>query len=395
VRYTPDGKLVCVALLDRTIKVFFTNTLKHHLTLYGHVLPALSISISLDSKLLLSTSADRTCKIWGLDFGDCHRSIRAHPESIMTGMFELGKDERDWHNFWTAGKDGGIKYWDGDTWENILSLKGHHGEVWSMVQNSRGDWIASAGRDKSIRIWSRTDEQVFLEEEREKEIEDIYEEGLVEGLERTRIDDEDMEVTQAGKQTVETLNAGERIVEALELGREDRALMEQYEQKLRTKPKTAYPTRNPIFTALGVSAEKFVLNVVEKVKPASLQDALLILPFEHVEIMIGFITIWATKVRPLSLLMQGWNIKLTTHILTSLIRIHHAQIVSSRSMRPVLDQLRLSLRQSLTRERELTGWNTAGLGYIKRELIESGVVGFNEEIPLEKGAKKRSFPSVA
>jgi U3 small nucleolar RNA-associated protein 12 len=301
VRYTPDQKLVAVALLDRTIKVFFANTLKHHLTLYGHALPALSISISRDSKLLLSTSADRTCKIWGLDFGDCHRSIRAHPESVMVGMFELGKDERDWHNFWSAGKDGGVKYWDGDTWENILSLKGHHGEVWALAQNSRGDWIASAGRDRSIRIWSRTDEQVFLEEEREKEVEGLYEEGLVEGLERSRIDEtgegEGIEVTQAGKQTVETLNAGERIVEALELGKDDRALMNDYQQQLKVRPKTAVPTRNPIFMALGgISAEKYVLSVIEKVKPANLQDALLVLPFEHVEILITFLTIWAAKV---------------------------------------------------------------------------------------------------
>jgi U3 small nucleolar RNA-associated protein 12 len=299
VRYTPDQKLVTVALLDRTIKIFFSNTLKHHLTLYGHALPALSISISLDSKLLLSTSADRTCKIWGLDFGDCHRSIRAHPESIMVGMFELGRDERDWHNFWTAGKDGTVKYWDGDTWENILTLKGHHGEIWSMTQDSRGDWVASAGRDKSIRIWTRTEEQVFLEEEREKEVEELYEEGLVEGLERTRIEDlegEGVEVTRAGKQTTETLNAGERIVEALELGREDRVVMEEYERQLKAKPKLAPPARNPLLNALGVSAEKYVLNVIEKIKPANLQDALLVLPFEHVEILIGFIAIWAGKV---------------------------------------------------------------------------------------------------
>jgi U3 small nucleolar RNA-associated protein 12 len=306
VRYTPDQKLIAVALLDRTIKVFFTNSLKHHLTLYGHALPALSISISLDSKLLLSTSADRTCKIWGLDFGDCHRSIRAHPESIMVGMFELGKDERDWHNFWTAGKDGGVKYWDGNSWENILSLKGHHGEIWGMAQQSRGDWVASAGRDKSIRIWSRTDEQVFLEEEREREVEELYEEGLVEGLEKSRIDEggdgEGMEVTQAGKQTVETLNAGERIVEALELGREDRTVMEEYEMQRKSRPKIALPARNPIFLALGgISAEKYVLDVVAKVKPANLQDALLVLPFEHVEILIGFITVWAEKVHAFDL----------------------------------------------------------------------------------------------
>jgi len=87
---------------------------------------------------------------------------------------------------------------------------------------------------------------------------------------------------------------------------------------------------------------------------------------------------------------------LTTQLLTSLIRIHHAQVVSSRTLRPVLDELKVSLRTSLTRERELTGWNTAGLSYIKRELIENGIVGFEaDEMPIEKGAKKRSFPAIA
>jgi U3 small nucleolar RNA-associated protein 12 len=83
-------------------------------------------------------------------------------------------------------------------------------------------------------------------------------------------------------------------------------------------------------------------------------------------------------------------------MLTSLIRVHHSQIVASRKLRPVLDELKASLRRSLARERELTGWNTAGLGYVRRELVENGVVGFGaEEIPLEKGAKKRSFPAIA
>jgi len=35
------------------------------------------------------------------------------------------------------------------------------------------------------------------------------------------------------------------------------------------------------------------------------------------------------------------------------------------------------------------------LGYLKRELVERGVVGFQEEQPLEKGEKKRAFPAIA
>ena len=36
VRYSPDGKLLAVSLLDSTVKVFFQDTLKFFLSLYGH-----------------------------------------------------------------------------------------------------------------------------------------------------------------------------------------------------------------------------------------------------------------------------------------------------------------------------------------------------------------------
>jgi U3 small nucleolar RNA-associated protein 12 len=36
VKYTPDGRLLAVALLDSTVKVFYQDTLKFFLSLYGH-----------------------------------------------------------------------------------------------------------------------------------------------------------------------------------------------------------------------------------------------------------------------------------------------------------------------------------------------------------------------
>lgn len=33
-----------------------------------------------DSTLIATGSADRNVKIWGLDFGDCHRSMFAHDD---------------------------------------------------------------------------------------------------------------------------------------------------------------------------------------------------------------------------------------------------------------------------------------------------------------------------
>jgi U3 small nucleolar RNA-associated protein 12 len=36
VRSSPDGKLLAVSLLDSTVKVFYQDTLKFFLSLYGH-----------------------------------------------------------------------------------------------------------------------------------------------------------------------------------------------------------------------------------------------------------------------------------------------------------------------------------------------------------------------
>ena len=57
------GKLLAVALLDCTIKVFFADSLKFWLSLYGHKLPVLSMDISSDSTLLASGSADKNLKV--------------------------------------------------------------------------------------------------------------------------------------------------------------------------------------------------------------------------------------------------------------------------------------------------------------------------------------------
>jgi len=109
VKYSPDGRFLAVALLDSTVKIFFQDSLKFFLSLYGHKLPVLSLDISSDSKLIVTCSADKNVKIWGLDFGDCHRSLFAHDDSVMQVAFE-----KDSHYFWTVGKDRMLKYWDGD-----------------------------------------------------------------------------------------------------------------------------------------------------------------------------------------------------------------------------------------------------------------------------------------
>ena len=70
-------------------------------------------------------------------------------------------------------KDGTVRYWDGDRFEMILVLRGHSAEVNCLAVSARnqGAVCLSGGMDRQVRVWERTRDIVFLEEERERELE--------------------------------------------------------------------------------------------------------------------------------------------------------------------------------------------------------------------------------
>ena len=393
-RFSPDSRLLALSLLDNTVKVFFVDSLKPFLNLYGHKLPVLSMDISYDSKLVVTCSADKNVRLWGLDFGDCHKAFFAHQDSIMQVAFVPHNQDGNGHHFFSASKDNIIKYWDGDKFEQIQKLEGHHGEIWALAVSRTGEFLVSASHDKSIRVWNQTDEQIFLEEEREKELEELYESTLTTSLEQEEAGEETREAVAAGKQTIETLMAGEKIVEALEVGMADLAVMNEYHQAKATQPKLALPQRDPIFLAYNhISAESHLLNVIQKIKAAALQDALLVLPFDKVASLFTFLRIWAER---------QWNMPLTCRILFFMLKTHHKQLVASKSLRPMLDGIREQLRGALEAQKDEMGFNLAALRFVGRRMGEMGKKQYvdeevweaEEEMIVER-RKKRGFVDVA
>ncbi|OAP60348.1 hypothetical protein AYL99_05350 [Fonsecaea erecta] len=401
--FSPDEKLLAVSTLDNTVKVFFTDTLKLFLTLYGHKLPVLAMDISYDSKLIVTSSADKNVRIWGLDFGDCHKAFFAHQDSILAVKFVPNNDEGNGHHFFSAGKDKIIKYYDADKFEQIQKLEGHHGEIWAMAVAHSGEFVVTASHDKSIRIWQQTDEQIFLEEEREKELEDLYENTLLTSLENDSNEVEGetnadgVEAGPAGRQTAQTLMAGEKIAEALEVGMEDLETMRVYDETKRTNPKAAPPQRNPIFVANNnMSASTYVLSTFQKIPSASLQDALLVLSFSQIPALFTFLALWAE---------EGRAIPLTCRILLFMLKTHQKQIVSSRAMKGMLEEVRAQLRWTLMRQKGELGFNLAGLRVLGRRVREvAGESEYVDEATWQEAdgaaagmtrGKKREFVNIA
>ncbi|MCJ1342803.1 hypothetical protein MMC31_000992 [Peltigera leucophlebia] len=394
-RFSPDSRLIALSFLDNTVKVFFLDSLKLYLNLYGHKLPVLNMDISFDSKMIVTCSADKNIRLWGLDFGDCHKAFFAHQDSIMQVAFIPHNQDGNGHHFFSASKDRIVKYWDGDKFEQIQKLEGHHGEIWALAVSRTGEFIVTASHDKSIRVWEQTDEQIFLEEERDKELEELYEKTLTTSLEQDEgAGPEKSEVADAGKQTTETLMSGEKIIEALELGIPDLELVQEWTKAKALKPNIAPPDRDPIYLAFGnISAEQHLLNVVQKIKVAALQDALLVLPFHLVTALFRFLRIWTER---------QWNMPLTCRILFFMLKTYHRQIVASKTMRPMLDEIRQHLRKALQHQKDEIGFNLAALKFLGSRIREKGSKDYideavwEEEEATKKGRrKKRGFVDVA
>ncbi|CAG5107461.1 Similar to WDR3: WD repeat-containing protein 3 (Homo sapiens) [Cotesia congregata] len=66
VKITPNSKYIAVSLLDSTVKIFYFDTLKFFISLYGHKLPVLCMDISSDSTLIATGSI--ICRSFWLKF---------------------------------------------------------------------------------------------------------------------------------------------------------------------------------------------------------------------------------------------------------------------------------------------------------------------------------------
>ena len=325
----PTKRLVYVSTLDSTIKVFFDDSLKLYLSLYGHKLPALAVDASDDDVLLASGGADKTIKIWGLDFGDTHRTLHGHEDSITDLKFV-----RRSHNFFSASKDGSVRYWDGDRFEQILLLNGHCAEVNSLAVSRTGAFVLSGSMDRQVRVWERTKDIVFLEEERERELEQIFDrvnqrdEGRTSQiLDRKRgegngddgndsdedvVKDEDPQSEAAVRKSVLSVAAGDRIMEALE-----RADQELKETTLFRRIHGPDKKRSPNPFMLGLESAPYVYWVLRTIKSAELEQSLIVLSMRHVERLMYYLIL---------LLKKGSGVELSSRVAVFLVKAHQNQV---------------------------------------------------------------------
>lgn len=163
------------------------------LSLTGHNHFISDLSLSSDSTHLLSSSWDRSLRLWSLKTGKCIKRF-SHPgqkEILSTafsqdgrqifssgadnklslwntkGEFVLGSDKSnhfDWvskvrfspsqkNRFYASvGWDGYLKIWT-EFFKLAASVKAHDGPIYALAINLPGKHIATGGKDKVVKLW--------------------------------------------------------------------------------------------------------------------------------------------------------------------------------------------------------------------------------------------------
>ncbi|HEX2687179.1 MAG TPA: CHAT domain-containing protein [Kofleriaceae bacterium] len=143
----PDGKRVVSTSLDRTVKVWDLDTGRVLITLEGHTALVNSCAVTPDGRRVISASLDRTVKVWDLDTGRV-LTLEGHTDGVSSCAVTP-----DGRRVVSASYDRTVKVWDIDTGRLLTTLDGHTYPVMSCVVTLDGRRVISAS-DNTLKVWN-------------------------------------------------------------------------------------------------------------------------------------------------------------------------------------------------------------------------------------------------
>lgn len=145
--YSPDGKYVLTSSIDKTARIWNAAT-----GAPGPVMRAPagveSAVFSPDGRLVAGAIDDKTIRIWDAKSGRQTAVLRGHTGQVLYAGFS-----HDGKRLVSASSDKSIRIWDVASWTQLTVLHGNTSAVNSVAYSPDDHRIASAAVDGTVRIW--------------------------------------------------------------------------------------------------------------------------------------------------------------------------------------------------------------------------------------------------
>jgi len=146
VAFSPDGQTLVSTGYDGKVLVWNVAEKKSTATLEKHKGWCRSVAFAPDGKHFATAGEDGTVVIWSLEGPQPAKELKAHEAAIYQVAFSP-----DGATLATASTDKTVKLWDWQSGKENAKLEGHEDAVWAVAFG--GNLIATAGADRTLRLW--------------------------------------------------------------------------------------------------------------------------------------------------------------------------------------------------------------------------------------------------
>jgi eukaryotic-like serine/threonine-protein kinase len=146
--FSPDGRRLAVAGLDRMVMIWDWQTGQTLLQFGPHEEIAWDVAFSSDGRFLAVGCNSGPIKLWDLADRREIATLRGHAGNVTSVAFEPGGVRLA-----SAGAFGSVRLWDVTALPEPTVFRGHVENVRCVVFHPDGTRLATAGKDGTVRVW--------------------------------------------------------------------------------------------------------------------------------------------------------------------------------------------------------------------------------------------------
>ena len=153
VAFSPDGTHLAAGGSDNAIHIFETATWEKTVTIQQHADWVTSLQFNFSNDQILSTSRDRTARIYDATSGELETTYTSHSAALTTAIF-LNKDRAA-----SAGRDKEIHLWDVKEGKKQNEIGGAEADITQLLATE--EFLFAASADHKIRQYKISDRKLI------------------------------------------------------------------------------------------------------------------------------------------------------------------------------------------------------------------------------------------